>query len=338
MHCIHCGAVLQPGVRTSLSCGATAPDESFNSSPYDTNADLVPYIPYMPIMRGTTSTNISRGLPAAYGSQGAEVAQPSFAVQQTQRQGLTKGTIILFVILALVVAAGGGGLIYYATAIQPGQLHTQATVTTRAQATAQVQANTPQGIYSKATSGIPIVNDPLDNSATSSWSANTQDNGNGKCDFIDGAYHVAETDTKQFLYCGTGSILGNFAFQVQMTIVIGDFGGIIFRADPNLAIIKFYRLRIDAQGDYDLLTYTGKDGNNTRLLQGGHLLAFKTGLNKPNLITIIARGSDFYLYVNKQFITHAADSTYSSGQVGLSAGDLTSPTDVAYNNAKIWIL
>jgi len=103
-------------------------------------------------------------------------------------------------------------------------------------------------------------------------------------------------------------------------------------------VIKFYRLRIDAQGDYDLLTYTGKSGNDTRLLQGGHLLAFKTGLNKPNLITIIARGSDFYLYVNKQFITHAEDSTYSSGQVGLSAGDLTSPTDVVYNDAKIWIL
>lgn len=123
-----------------------------------------------------------------------------------------------------------------------------------------------------------------------------------------------------------------------MTIIKGDIGGIIFRADPNPAIIKFYRLRIDAQEDYDLLTYTGKDGNDARLLQGGQLSAFKTGLNKPNLITIIARGSDFYLYVNKQFITHAADSTYSSGQVGLSAGDLTSPTDVAYNNAKIWIL
>jgi len=338
MHCIYCGAVLQPGIRTCLSCGAAAPAESFNSSPYDTDADAVPYIPYMPVMRGATSTNAPEGLPAAYSSQGAEVAQPSFPVQQTQRQGLAKGTITLLVMLSLVVSAGGGGLIYYATAVRPGQLHTQAIATAQSQATAQVQANTPQGIYSKATSGIPIVNDPLNNSATSSWDAYTQNDGNGKCDFIDGAYHVAETDTGKFVYCTTGSTLSNFAFQVQMTIILGDIGGIVFRADPNPAVIKFYRLRIDSHGDYDLLTFIGKGGTDARLLQVGHLSAFKTGLNEPNLITLIARGGDFYLYVNKQFITHAVDNTYGSGQVGLSAGDITNPTDVAFSNAKIWIL
>ena len=338
MHCIYCGAALQSGIRTCLTCGATAPAETFNSSPYDTNADVVPYIPYMPVMGGATSTNTPQGLPTAYDSQGVEVAQPYFPVLQTQRRGFAKRTIILLVMLLLVVLVSGGGLIYYATAIRPGQLYTQATVTARAQATAQVQANTPQGIYSKATSGIPIVNDPLNNSATSSWNAYTQIDGNGKCDFINGAYHVAETDTGKFFFCTTGSTLGNFAFQVQMTIILGDIGGIIFRADPNPAVIKCYRLRIDSQGNYDLLTYTGKPGNDPLLLQEGHLSASKIGLNKPNLITLIARGSDFYLYVNKQYLTHVVDSTYSSGQVGLAAGDLTSPTDVAYNNAKIWIL
>jgi hypothetical protein len=334
MHCIYCGAVLQSGMRTCLSCGAAAPAETFNSSPYDTDADALPYIPYTPILAGTTSTST----PEAYSPQGAEVARPSFPVQQTQRQGLAKRTITLLVMLSLVAIAGGGGLIYYATAVRPGQLHTQAIATAQSQATAQVQANTPQGIYSKATSGITIVNDPLNNSATSSWNAYTQDDGNGKCDFIDGAYHLAETDTKHFIFCTTGSILSNFAFQVQMTIILGDIGGIVFRADPNPAVIKFYRLRIDSEGNYDILTYISNAGNDTRLLQVGHLSAFKTGLNKPNLITLIARGNDFYLYVNKQFIAHAADSTYSSGQVGLSAGDVTNPTDVAFSNAKIWIL
>jgi hypothetical protein len=74
MHCIYCGAVLQPGIRTCLSCGAAAPAETFNSSPYDTHADVVPYTP---LMAGATSTSTPQGLPAAYSSQGAEVAQPS---------------------------------------------------------------------------------------------------------------------------------------------------------------------------------------------------------------------------------------------------------------------
>jgi hypothetical protein len=334
MHCIYCGAVLQSGMRACLSCGAAAPAETFNSSPYDTDADALPYIPYTPIMAGTTSTST----PEAYSPQGAEVARPSFPVQRIQRRGLAKRTITLLVMLSLVVIAGGGGLIYYATAIRPGQLHTQAIATAQSQATAQVQANTPQGIYSKATSGITIVNDPLNNSATSSWNAYTQPNGNGKCDFIDGAYHIAESDTKHFLYCATGSILSNFAFQVQMTIVIGDSGGMVFRVDPNDAQSKLYQLLIDLQGNYNLVAYTGKAANQVHLLQGGQIAAFKTGLDHANLITIIAQGNNFYLYVNKQFVTHSIDSAYISGEVGLAAADITSPTDVAFNDAKIWIL
>lgn len=121
-----------------------------------------PIFPIRLFLGGATSTNTPQGLPAAYGLQGTEVAQPSFPIQQTQRQGLAKGTIPLLVMLALVVVAGGGGLIYYATAIRPGQLHTQATASVQARATAQVQANTPQGIYSKATGGIPIVSSTND--------------------------------------------------------------------------------------------------------------------------------------------------------------------------------
>jgi hypothetical protein len=44
------------------------------------------------------------------------------------------------------------------------------------------------------------------------------------------------------------------------------------------------------------------------------------------------------VYVNKQYLASVTDSTYSMGQIGVTAEDLTNSTEVVFSNAKVWKL
>ena len=62
------------------------------------------------------------------------------------------------------------------------------------------------------------------------------------------------------------------------------------------------------------------------------------GLNQPNLITLIARGSQLTVFVNKQYVDTVSDGLYKGGQIGLIAYYKSSPTEVAFSNLQIWKL
>src|SRR5207253_542110 len=64
---------------------------------------------------------------------------------------------------------------------------------------------------------------------------------NGGCVFTAGTYHVKEYATGYFQPCfAQAGNFSNFTLQVQMTILSGEYGGIIFRADNQNS--KFYLL------------------------------------------------------------------------------------------------
>src|SRR2546423_2417917 len=111
-----------------------------------------------------------------------------------RRRGLSSGMVILFIVLVLLII-GGSGLILYTAVIQANQLHAQATATAQANATGTAQANATgtaqaaatatteanatataqaqatahlqatatalQTLFTQATSGTPVLNDPL---------------------------------------------------------------------------------------------------------------------------------------------------------------------------------
>ncbi len=58
----------------------------------------------------------------------------------------------------------------------------------------------------------------------------------------------------------------------------------------------------------------------------------------PNVLAAVANGSQISLYVNNALIGNVTDSTYTSGQIGLVAGDMGKATDVAFSDAKAWKL
>jgi Flp pilus assembly protein TadG len=273
------------------------------------------------------------------------------------------GMTILLIIVALLVMASGFGLIYYSAVFRPSQLHALATTTvqtaqaqsratanTQATGTAQANANASataqtiatrqaiatttvlQNIYNQATGGSPFLNESLNTNTISNWDVGGGSLG-GSCGFSAGAYHVIEPNKNYYLTCvAENSNFSNFAFQAQMTIIQGDEGGLIFRASGA----KLYSFGINRQGLFSFIV--SKNNNPGKPLVFGPNTAINTSLNHPNLLTVIARNSTIYLYINKQYVDTIKDTTYSAGQIGVYAADSTHYTDVAFNNAQLWQL
>lgn len=284
------------------------------------------------------------------------------------RRSTSRGMVILLVALAVLIILVGGGLIYYSTVFHPAQLHAQATstaqtqqtqianvtstantqatgtavavanatATANAQATAVVVATQTalQNLYTSSTRGTPALSESLAFNTGSNWDVD-QAQGGGGCGFSGGAYH-ASLDSKGFYFpCfANNTNFGNFAMQVQMTIVSGDAGGLMFRASGGAS--KAYAWQIDTGGFYDLFA-SHSSTQNTDLLNGS-APSFKQHAGQTNLLTVIARGGSIYLYVNKQYVGNISDSTYSSGEIGFLVNDHTHPTDVAFSNLQVWQL
>ena len=277
-----------------------------------------------------------------------------------KQQGISKGAVALLVALALVLI-GGGILFAFVGVIQPNQQHARATATAQtkaAQATGTAQANATataavlatatvhaiatttalQGIYTQATSGNPTLYNPLSGQDGNNWDVSST-SGEGSCKFSSNAYHAAAQQSDYFYACFAATPnFSNFAYQVQMTIVQGDYGGIIFRADA--ANSKYYYFRIGKDGAYDLSTSHDTTSSHDQLLKSGNSpFVIKTGLNQPNLVAVVASGSNLYLYVNQKFLAQVHDNTYKSGQIGVFGGNFASKSaDVAFSNAQVWTI
>ena len=381
MQCTTCGTTLQPGMTTCPSCGAAVPTDTSESSPYETYAETVPYIPYNASEEKASApaSSPSPGTPALeqsfYGpsplgessmpqgapptDQGSQASEsevawpftdlepPADEVAQAQppfptptqpvpqpRRGLSASVTALFIILALLIIGGGGGLTYYAAIFHPAELHAQATVVAKnvvAEATARSATINPQLLYTQITSRTPSITDPLNNANSSIWEATTA------CNLTNGAYHASIATKSEIVFCRALSTdFHNVAFQVQMTILKGDLGGLMFRGSLDAANqVQSYFFALDPVGGYHLFTLLGGGLNPLREATSP---AITSGLNKPNLITVIAQDNRFYLYVNKQFVAVVRDNSYSSGGVGLFALDLNLPTDVVFSNAQMWAL
>jgi serine/threonine protein kinase len=260
------------------------------------------------------------------GSTGAaELALPSRATVSTEtmnrRRGL--GTAILLVGLALLIAVGGSlGFFYFA---RSNQQNPPSPTTT---------SNNQQIPYPPY--GTLAFDDPLsDNSHGWKW---LEDSDNlGTCAFTGGAYHVNALLHNNSKGCSSSSPnFSNFAYQVQMTIVKGDGGGIFFRDDETKG--NGYFFFIGQNADYSFWNYSNCNGNNCNVseLRGGSSTAINTGLNQSNLVAVVASGRTIDLYVNNKKIDSVSDGSYSQGQIGVSASDVNSPTEVVFSDAKVW--
>ena len=224
----------------------------------------------------------------------------------------------------------GFGIVYYTAIFQPNQQHMHVIATAQA-ISATAYANSPTGIYNQITDTHPFIKDPLDGTQQDVWiTRNWKDGG---CGFSGGAYHNTVTVQNTDFYCLSFEDYSNFAFQIQMTLIKGSMGGIAFRAiGPGL---NLYFFAIHGRS-YSLEIM--QNNKITKQLAIGYSPAIKAGLNPTNVLTVIAKGTQIYLFANKQFLTMVTDNTFSAGQIGVVAGTdyYNSSADVAFNNEKVW--
>lgn len=300
-------------------------------------------------------------------------AQAPWVPDRPAKSALSSPIAKLGIIVLAVLLIAGSGLLFYTTVYLPGQLHAQATATSVAIITGTSQANATstayvyatgtayahatatsvaqataavvatqtalQNLYTQVTSGSPALSDPLTKPDNYGWDDFEYSDNSGGCGFTAGAYR-ATINAGHFSYCqATGTNFSNFAYQAQVIIQSGHSGGLLFRGTTRDT--GGYYFRINTDGTYILYKFANKDSNGisqTTALISGHSSAINASDNQTNLLTVIARGNTFNLYINKQYVDSASDNTYASGVIGVYVDSDTSGTTAYFHNAEVWRL
>jgi|GEM_PF-2713977 len=234
--------------------------------------------------------------------------------------------IVLSVLVILLVAGG----VFAGLAI--GLAHSK-TSTTTAQTTPTAAA-TPnaQQLYQQITSQSPDVIDSLSNLATSRW--DVFEKPTYACEIKSDGLHVSIQDTDKYTDCTSNrGKFADFAFQIDMKILSGAGGGIVFRDD---GAGDLYYLHVYPSGAFHF--YLSKNHQLTTELDNGNIGVFNSGPGQTNTLTVIAQGSQINIYVNQKILSQIRDSTYENGYLGVLAEDYDTPAEVVYTNAKIWRL
>jgi hypothetical protein len=222
--------------------------------------------------------------------------------------------------------AGTAGITYYL--VRPSSQATVGVtptplVTTSAPSTTQLQPSNPYPPYT----GTLALNDPLaDNTRGYSWEEGTRDQ--GTCAFIGGTYHSNVPLTHYLHSCvALSTHFNNFAFEVQMTLISGTAGGVVFNADR--ATTHFYSFAIDRNGAYLLKAYYDKVGDSTVLASGSGV-----SFNGTGLIGVVEQGNNISLYLNHQIIQQVNSTSAGLGQLGVVVYE----GEAMFSNARAWVL
>ncbi len=371
MKCSACGAQLPAGVAYCPNCGTPTPayyapmGTSPNNPTVPSSSENVPPPPY------TNYGSQQYGAQSPYSTlppNPYETPAPASYVPSSEAQyvppppppspsrGNRIGLIIGIVVFVLIIIVGGVLAISHlgtqgsATSATPTVAPAQATQTAQAQAvatsfaaataTAQAQASATAAViaanpnpYTAGQGKLALIDPLSDNTKGYKWDTSVRTD--GTCAFTGGSYHVSTPKTQFFYVCSAEvTDFSNFAFEVQAKVVKGDCAGMVFRADSNTG--KMYFFEVCQDGSYTFSRYLDFTGNNVKDLAGGSSSAIATGVGQTNTLAVVAQGSTLTIYVNKQKISSATDSTFTHGQIGVFADASNNPTEVAFNNAKVW--
>jgi eukaryotic-like serine/threonine-protein kinase len=259
---------------------------------------------------------------------------------RANRQGLSKGMTVLVIVLALLL--GAGSVAFFApfllknnaapiTPTATANVHTVNTVRATAPAQTVVPSTNPQNPY--ANSGTLVLDDQLlDNSKGFGWLTGANQRG-ATCEFRGDGYYSTQPAQGFFHSCPANNTdFRNFAFEVQMTLISGDYAGIVF---CNASADRYYLFRIGVDGSYSLLLMSQANSDGVPLATG----SISVNLSQANLIAAVVNGGSIGLYVNRQLIRSVNDSTYSHGHIAVFAWNATgTAAQAVFRNAKVWAL
>ena len=226
-------------------------------------------------------------------------------------------------------------------ALNRAQSAIEATATAQAAATAQVGATATQtaaqDLLSHWTEDTPRFDDALsDNTGKGQWDEGGANSYVG-CAFSDGSYSVSENQVGYLQPCiAQNTSFSDFAYQVSMTFKKGNLAqaGLLFRVSANND--AYYFLHLGTDGSYGLDRYNSSDNDVT--LRSGTSDAIHTGIGASNQLTVIADKDHLTFFANGQYLDEVSDSTLSSGKIGLAVIDNSTPAEVTFNDAQVWLL
>ncbi len=274
-----------------------------------------------------------------------EISPSLSPVSSHRRQN--RGMATLMIAIVLVLLAGSIGIYFIASfsAFTPPPNHATATAPaldgTHSTATATYIEATRYPSYLPG-SGILALYDPLkDDSEGYVWNPPNFP----YCYFQGGALHAkvfgGTTNQAYFHPCiGQTPIFRDFAYEVKMTFIQGDCGGIVLRAGDPDHDPRLYYYYICQNGQYALVRYTQNvsDPKTNMTLRTGTSQFIEAGSSQANIIAVVAMGSNLDLYVNKQHIDSVQDASYSDGKIGVltKTFDLLRPAEVMFSYATVW--
>ena len=118
-------------------------------------------------------------------------------------------------------------------------------------------------------------------------------------------------------------VFGDTVIEVKGLIALGDPQnagiGIEFRV-PQDHEAAGYGFIVYDDGTYDVQKWDAQ-GNSSDLVGTTPTSTVPRGLNQPNDLKIVIKGTQFTFYDNGQQIATASDATYTSGYIGLAAAE-----------------
>ena len=200
---------------------------------------------------------------------------------------------------------------------------------------------TPSNPYTSK--GKLVLNEPLTANSAAGWSLTQNDQ--GQCFFADGKYRIRDVQVGFMEVClANETYATNFTYEATMTIVAGDCGGLAFRTTfPQL-----YYFLACLDGRYRFVRYDKDNSANVRTIDEGISPAIHQGLHTSNVLAVVAIDKTFQIYVNHTLVVHNTDGAYLDGQIGFIAHTCRmvypglrpnlcdAPTEVAFNNARMW--
>ena len=214
--------------------------------------------------------------------------------------------------------------------VQQVQATRQAATAVAVTATAHAQA-TATGIVATETAitgSTPSLSDSLSNQDDNGWI----DDGS-VCTFANSSYNVLLSKSNTLQPCISSKLqYADAAFQVDVTLVSAANGGLIFRASSDST--EFYDFEITNDGKF-YFRYRA-NGAYTSLISDTKSSAVLAQGNS-NTLLVIARGSDFQLFINNTFVGEIHDSTFATGYLGFGAGTLASSQGQAlFTNLNVY--
>jgi hypothetical protein len=183
----------------------------------------------------------------------------------------------------------------------------------------------PQLIYQLATNEKAAFSDPLTHQSTYDWSEGKWPD--RSFNFSDGAFHIKVQEQGKFVASfAHASNLSDFALQVEMTLMEGDGGGIVFRGgEKNPHGYRFFVGRNGSDLVYDSST-----------LWEDSKVIIHTSRNYS--LSVVAYKAFLFLYLNAQCVASVKNNFARSGWIGMMGVAFADHTHVTFRRLQIWDL